>query len=360
MVVEYLEQEGAAHVIFNMDPLLPPPAPGEPRARITARFLNMRDQPGIHGAVVEIVSLNQVLPVVGRNGDGSWLELGFGELEAWVNARHAEAENLGAVPVTDGRAAPGVGVRATVTASVLNLRILPDSQRGTRLLRIREGERYPVLGRTLDEQWLWLNVKGVTGWANSEWLAVQPGLRTVPVLHSDAVLSSATVRANYLNLRAGPSRDAQILQLIGGGEIYAVLGRSSDAGWVQLNVGGAVGWVSSDWVLVLPSLVRVPVIDGGGPGDAAPPASEPEQPLPTVVPEPEAHGMATVEADYLNLRSAPDAGVLRVVTEGSRYPALGRSADSRWVQLSVAGQTGWVSSDWVTVTPALATLPVTG
>lgn len=260
VVVEYLEQQGRAHVIFNMDPLLPPPAPDAPRARIVARFLNMRNDSGVHGDIVKLVTMNQVLPVVGRNSLGTWLELAFGDLHAWVNASYVEAENLGRVPVTDGSPAPVASVMATVTTSTLNVRALPRLG-SRRLLKIHEAELYPVLGRSLDEEWLWLNVDGVNGWAHSNWLDVQPGLETVPVLNEDAVLSDATVIADYLNVRAEPSLAGRILQIIGQGEVFAVIGRNADAAWVQLNANGIPGWVSSAWVNVVPDLEAVPIID---------------------------------------------------------------------------------------------------
>ncbi len=261
VVVEFLELEGGARVIFNMDPLLPPPPPDAPRARITAHFLNMRNRPDLHGEIVEMVSLNQVLPVVGRNGLGTWLELAFGERHTWVNARYVEAENLAGVRITDDGPAPVAGVTATVSANVLNLREGPST--GTaRLLRLYQGERYPVLGRMPDEEWLWLNAAGINGWAHSDWLHVSLSLETVPVLTADAVLSDATVSADYLNLRAEPSLEGRILLVMKQGEVYPVIGRNADAGWVQLNVRGNVGWASGAWVNVLPELQAVPVIDG--------------------------------------------------------------------------------------------------
>ena len=260
IVVEYLEQEGRAHVIFNMDPLLPPPAPDAPRARIAAHFLNMRNDSGLHGDVVELISMNQVLPVVGRNSLGTWLQLAHGDLHAWVNASYVEAENLGRVPVTDGSPAPITSVMATVTTGTLNVRALPRLG-SRRLLKIHEAERYPVLGRSPDEEWLWLNVDGVNGWSHSNWLDVQPGLETVPVLNEDAVLSDATVTVDYLNVRTGPSLEGRILQIIVQGEIFAVIGRNADASWVQLNANGIPGWVSAGYINVLPDLEAVPVID---------------------------------------------------------------------------------------------------
>ncbi|MCY3944735.1 MAG: SH3 domain-containing protein [Anaerolineaceae bacterium] len=290
VVVEYLEQVGRAHLIFNMDPLLTPPPEDAPRARITARFLNMRNDSGVHGDVVKLVTMNQVLPVIGRNGLGTWLELEFGDLQAWVNASYVEAENLANVPITDGSPAPVTNVTAVVNTRILNLRTLPN-QTGRILLRIHEGERYPVLGRSLDEDWLWLNVSGINGWAHSDWLDAHPGLETVPVLNEDAVLSDATVTADYLNVRAEPSLEGRILHIVTQGEIYAVIGRNADSSWVQLNTDGIAGWVSGAWITVLPDLEAVPVIDdsretppeeeeGGDDSGSLPPAQTPAlQPL---------------------------------------------------------------------------------
>ncbi len=295
VVVEYLEQEGRAHLIFNMDPLLTPPPDDAPRARITARFLNMRNDSGMHGDVVKLVTMNQVLPVVGRNGPGTWLELAFGDLRAWVNASYVEAENLAGVQITDGSPAPVTNVTAAVNTGTLNLRALP-ALTSRILLKIHEGERYTVLGRSLDEDWLWLNVSGVNGWAHSDWLDVYPGLETVPVLNGDAVLSDATVTADYLNVRSEPSLKGRILHIVTQGEIYAVIGRNADASWVQLNADGIAGWVSGAWITVLPDLQAVPVIDDSREtppeededvvveGESLPPAQTPV--LQQVTPEP--------------------------------------------------------------------------
>ena len=373
VVVEYLEQEGRANIIFNMDPLLPPPPPDAPRARIMARFLNMRNQSGVHGDVVEIVSMNQVLPVVGRNGLGTWLELAFGDVNAWVNASYVEAENLGNVPITDGSPAPVTSVTAFVTAATLNVRDLPDADEGRRLLIINKDERYPVLGRTLDELWLWLHVDGTNGWAHSNWLEVQPGLETVPFLNRDAVLSNAIIIADYLNVRADPSLEARILHVVSEGGVYAVIGRNADGSWAQLNVDGIVGWVSGAWINVLPNLEDVPVIDdsretpvedaAADVDDSGDDATLPAAQAPAGQESaPQTASTVTVLGDYVNVRSQPARGtrVVQIVVDGSSYPALGRNADSSWVQIDAEGTIGWVSSEWVEVAPGLSGLPVTG
>ena len=260
VVVEYLELADNARLIFNLDPLLPPPPADAPRARITARFLNMRDQSGVHGKVVEIISMNQVLPVVGRNGIGTWLELAFGERRAWVSAYYVEAENLESVRITDGSPAPVMEVNATVSAATPNLRELPD--RGSqRLLQISRGERYPVIGRTPDGDWLWLEVGDIRGWAHSDWLLVSPGLETVPLLNADALLYDATITRDYLRVRAAPAPEARPLHIVRSGDVYPVIGRNAAATWVQLNTRGIATWADSTGLQVTPDLQQVPVLE---------------------------------------------------------------------------------------------------
>ena len=193
---------------------------------------------------------------------------------------------------------------------------------------INKDERYPVLGRTLDEQWLWLHVDGTNGWAHSNWLEVQPGLETVPFLNRDAVLSNAIIIADYLNVRADPSLKARILHVVSEGGVYAVIGRNADGSWAQLNVDGIVGWVSSAWLNVLPDLEDVPVIDDSretpvedaaadeddsGDDVALPAAQAPagQESAPQTV------STATVLGDYVNVRSQPSRGtvVVQIVVE---------------------------------------------
>ncbi len=80
------------------------------------------------------------------------------------------------------------------------------------------------------------------------------------------------------------------------------------------------------------------------------------------MPAPQTPATATVLGDYVNVRSQPARGtrVVQIVVGGSSHPALGRNADSSWVQIDAEGTIGWVSSEWVEVGPELSGLPVTG
>jgi len=184
--------------------------------------------------------------------------------------------NLFAVPITDGQGGtiptlvppPIATSTATVTAFRLNVRDAPNPFTGNVLTKISQNEVYPVIGRNLDSSWLQINVNGLIGWVRSSWV-VANNLGPVPVTSNttnpaqpqppSAQPATATVRAFFLNVRSQPFFPAPRLTLIAGGQTYPVVGRNADNSWVQINVGGTIGWVRSTWVVVTPSLASVPV-----------------------------------------------------------------------------------------------------
>ena len=63
-----------------------PPAPeGEVTATVTAQRLNVRDGPGANFAIVTTVRQGDLLPVLGRNADCSWVNVVTDDGEGWVS-----------------------------------------------------------------------------------------------------------------------------------------------------------------------------------------------------------------------------------------------------------------------------------
>ena len=65
--------------------------------------------------------------------------------------------------------------------------------------------------------------------------------------------AKATVSAKSLRVRAEPGPDAKVLGGIKEGQVYDVIGLSSDGEWVQLAIpalSGGKGWVSTNFVNV--------------------------------------------------------------------------------------------------------------
>ena len=273
-VVEYFEATGAGFLVYNFDQLSPVPPPGAPQARVTAQFLNVRSLPGVQGAILDVISLNQTYPVIGRNLDNTWLQLNLNGVPGWVNARFVAASNTAIVPITDGQGGtiptpvppPVVISTATVTAYRLNVRDMPNPFTGNVLTKVSQNEVYPVVGRNADSSWVQINVNGLIGWVRSTWV-VASNISVVPVTSNTSNPAqppvvqpvTATVRAYFLNVRSLPYYPAPRLTMIVFGQAYPVVGRNADSSWTQINVGGTIGWVRSSWVTVTPSFANVPV-----------------------------------------------------------------------------------------------------
>ena len=266
-VVEYFEAGGLAYIAYNFTQGGVQPPPGSPQATVTAYFLNVRATPDpFGGAILTRISNGQTFPVVGRNANFSWLQLNVNGIVGWVNANYVRAQNIAGVPVTDGSGGgipqpPPVGITATVTAYFLNVRATPNPFTGAILTRISNGQTFPVVGRNADTSWLQLNVNGLVGWVNSRYMFA-PNAALAPITDASSQpvppQATATVTAYFLNVRSGPGPHFPALAIISRGQTFPVVGRNAAGTWVQLNVGGTIGWVNRGWVAVS-SLWNLPI-----------------------------------------------------------------------------------------------------
>ena len=71
---------------------------------------------------------------------------------------------------------------------------------------------------------------------------------------------------------------------------------------------------------------------------------------------------ATPVTSWLNLRGGPGLNypILTAVPRGTMVPVIGRTATSRWIQVSYLGTTGWLSTPYTFIVGDLSTVPVTG
>lgn len=146
----------------------------------TAYYLNVRQTPDPYNGVILIrITRGDTYAVVGKNADGSWLQLNVNGTVGWVNSSYVAAVNLQNVPVTDSSVRP-TGSTATVTTYFLNVRHIPAYPAGSILTRIARGQSFPVVGRNSAGTWVQINVNGIVGWVNASYVYVT-NLSNVPV-----------------------------------------------------------------------------------------------------------------------------------------------------------------------------------
>jgi uncharacterized protein YgiM (DUF1202 family) len=189
--------------------------------------------------------------------------------------------------------------------------------------------------------------------------------------------AQATVSARSLRVRAEPSATATVVGGIKEGEVYTVIGLSSDGEWVQLAVPAipsGEGWVSANFVSVEGAITGATITEAvPAPAPAAADTGADAgadtasgttgfginlpTPTPAIGPQPEAlPGTATVTTEGLRLRvraePAADAEIVGYVYNGEVFAVTGTSDDGLWTQ--IGGRTGtdnldggWVSTEFL-------------
>ncbi len=164
--------------------------------------------------------------------------------------------------------------------------------------------------------------------------------------------ATATVTAFRLNVRSAPNATtSSVITRVNRAEQYAIIGRSADSQWVQIDVRGVRGWVSARFVNIAPFGVNLPVIN-----DTVSPVA------PTAI----APSGNVVTANPFNvvMRRGPGTGNSRIglLPVGASAQIVGRTADNTWWQINYNGLVGWVSAQFAIISPTanISLIPVTG
>ena len=169
--------------------------------------------------------------------------------------------------------------------------------------------------------------------------------------------AKATVSAKSLRVRAEPGPDAEVLGGIKEGQVYDVIGLSSDGEWIQLAIPGlpgGKGWVSANFVSVKGAITGTAITQA-----ATAAAVRLPTPTPRLAPQPAAvPGTATVKTEgvRLRVRAKPSAksDIVGYVYNGEVYDVKSKTDDGTWTE--IGGRTGtdninggWVSTEYLVI-----------
>jgi uncharacterized protein YgiM (DUF1202 family) len=173
-----------------------------------------------------------------------------------------------------------------------------------------------------------------------------------------------------VNARDKSSTEGKIVKLLLKDEEFPATGVSDDDKWIRIELDGAEAWVAADFVTVNGDLasLKASVVSGGG-AEAAPAATTAPASEPTATPEPTPTPVVSLEDAMVSVdtlvgvgsRVAPssDADRGERLPGGTEVPALGRSADSEWIQVELeSGDKVWVFAGAVTLNIDIDALPV--
>ncbi len=139
------------------------------------------------------------------------------------------------------------------TQGAVNLRVSPDIYSSV-ITQVPGGQSLTILGRNPDNTWY--NVRlpnGQTGWMLAELLASNVG--DINAVYSETPLppqrlgelgTRARVHAPAgVNLRRGPDATFPAIGIVNDGTLVDLMARSPYLnGWIKVNAGGTVGWLS--------------------------------------------------------------------------------------------------------------------
>lgn len=143
-------------------------------------------------------------------------------------------------------------------------------------------------------------------------------------ISTSAFASPGTVERS-VNFRSAPSTDSSVYQLIKQGSTVDIMEKVNSY-WLKVSYNGKVGYVSTDYIS----------------GSTAPSAGS---------------GTVTKSA---NFRSAPstDSSVYRLLKTGTTFQVLNK-VNSYWLHISVGGQQGYISTDYVSYNGGTTKPPTT-
>ncbi len=78
--------------------------------------------------------------------------------------------------------------------------------------------------------------------------------------YAATVQPEATVTADVLNVRSGPSTAYTVIGRVRSGQTLKLTGKSETGNWWQFDYNGKPGWVSGDWVTVTGSAAELPAV----------------------------------------------------------------------------------------------------
>jgi uncharacterized protein YraI len=159
------------------------PAIAGPHAIVNTGALNVRTGPGFGFASLGVLSGGTVVPIIGRNQDGSWLQVRTPLGDGWVNIIYVVTKDyFGSAPVTESQAA-GAKTAATfvVLTGTVNVRSGPNVAFPS-LFTVNAGMKLNILGQSHDRFWWFVEAPAGKGWINKQLGQAIGSVGTVPVI----------------------------------------------------------------------------------------------------------------------------------------------------------------------------------
>jgi uncharacterized protein YgiM (DUF1202 family) len=150
-----------------------------------------------------------------------------------------------------------------VNTSFLNIRSGPGAQ-FTTVTTVSGGTELAVLGIASDRVWFLVQGAFGRGWVNSEFVIFRGSIDVVPVIQNAAVVGTlATPTATIsgpITVYAAPGTNFGAIGTLNGPLEVAVVARTADFNWIQLNTTLGYGWVQASQVALRGDTSLIPLV----------------------------------------------------------------------------------------------------
>lgn len=197
--IEFFEFGGVAYLDYQLSqvggpPIVPPTQPPitSPTGAfvvVTAYRLNVRQIPdAVTGQILTRISQRETYPALGRNADGSWIQVNVNGIIGWVSARYVNITPTGTnlpvvgTPQVPQPQPPAGGYQVIASPYPVNVRTGPGTQ-FNRIARMNANDRATVIGRNAASTWWQVNYNGIVGWVSAQYAIIQQGanINSIPV-----------------------------------------------------------------------------------------------------------------------------------------------------------------------------------
>ena len=208
-----------------------------------------------------------------------------------------------------------------VTTTALNLRSQANTSSDI-IVTMPKGAQLIVISNA--NGWSKVNYNGTVAYACSDYLSSRSSV--------SGSFGTAVVTGNDVRMRSGPSTSYSIICDFDKGTQVSVTGASG--GWYAISVNGKSGYMSSDYLSFAQASQPTP------------------SPAPTTPVTPAADGYAAqVIGTSVRLRQGPGTsyGIVTYCSKGAAVTV--HSSENGWYKLSYNGNVGYMSGDYVRISP---------
>lgn len=290
---------------------------------VTGNTVRMRKSASTSAAILCTLDKGDQVKVTGAVG--SWYAITANGKSGYMSSDYiqftgkTEVQQPTVTPTPDPTPTPstpasGDGYSAQIIGTSVRLRSGPGTSYSV-LCSCSKGAAATVYSS--ENGWYKLSCNGKTGYMSGDYVRITP-----KETYSSA--KSATLNANGVNLRMGPSTDDfSSVKKIGKSDKLSVTGVYGD--WYQVSVGGLYGYVYSDFVVLGSSQDNTPQVDKVD------------------------NQVGTVTANGVRMRSGPGTSysIISYYNKGVQFTVIGKSGD--WYQVKSGNVTGYMSSKYISL-----------